>query len=169
MIRVLAALLIVFSLYFLAAGLIVVNQGLQYWRESVSDLRIYQNPELRAASCREHAFESFAIGFVIFLVFIADFAIGVGLWRFRGWPRRATAVLGSILLVAGLVFACWFAYRYQGDTGAFPCTIPGLLLIFLFGFIRSGRSVVVCSQAFRDARAEVRGKRDRSALEQTGS
>ena len=32
-IRVLAALLIVFSLYFLAAGLIVVNQGLHYWRE----------------------------------------------------------------------------------------------------------------------------------------
>jgi hypothetical protein len=168
-IRLVSVLLLLFSLFFLGAGLNLLMEGLRSWSQANSDLRIYQYPERVAAGYREHAFLGLGFALPCLLLSIINSAITVGLWRFQGWPRRVTGVQGYIVLVLGSLFACYYMYLYRGDTGAVPAIFPGLILVLLSAFIRSRRSVVVCSQAFRDARAEMRGTRQRSPLEHPGS
>jgi hypothetical protein len=169
LIRAVSLMLFLFSLFFLGAGLNLAKEGLDSWRRGNGDLHIYQHPDLVAAGHREHAYLALGFALPCLLLFIVNSAVTVGLWRFQAWPRRIMGVQGYLYLVLGSLFAGYYFFRYAGDTGAVPAIFPGLILALLSVFIRTRRSVAVCSQAFRDARAASRGTSNRSAIEHPGS
>ena len=107
-IRVVSVLLLLFSLFSLAAGLRLVNEGLDSWRESNGDLRVYQHPDLVAAGHREHALLALGFALPCLLLFIINSASTVGLWRFQelaapGRTRAGLHRLGSRFAVRVLL------------------------------------------------------------------
>ncbi len=81
-------------------------------------------------------------------------AIAVGLWRLRHWAGRLARLQGFFLLALGLATAAHQLFSL-GEPSGLVWMLPGVVLLFLAGFVRSPRSLVVCSDAYRNARTEV--------------
>jgi hypothetical protein len=157
--RVIAVLHLLFSLYLITIGIVGLVGGIQAWRSSMGDLREYAHPDLVAADYRRDAFVAFAASVGGFSFGALNLVIGIGLWRFRPWTARLTTTHAYLLLALALLFgACtiywWGEYSY--GAGSLLFVLPIVLLSI---FVRSRKSSMVCSQAYRDALAEVRGAR----------
>jgi F0F1-type ATP synthase assembly protein I len=159
MLRAVAVLHLLFALYLTTLGIVGLVGGIASWRSSTDDLREYAHPDLVAARYRRDAFVAFAISFGGFSLGALNVAIGFGLWRFRRWPARLTVIQAYLLVALALLFgACtiywWGEYSY--GVGSLLFVLP---IMLLSNFVRSRKSSMVCSQAYRDALVEVKGAR----------
>ena len=100
------------------------------------------------------ALVAFGVGIVALIFGGLSLGAGVGLWRLRPLAGRLATWQGFFLLAVGFSVAM-YAMVSWGDASGVVAMVPGLVLLLLAGFIRSRRSLVVCSDAYRDALAEV--------------
>jgi hypothetical protein len=151
-IRGVATVHLALGLWFLVLGLFIMA----YNAEAIPALiRDWVGPEGASRYPHNKSPEDFGVGLLfLLLVGAPNSALGVGLWRLRRWPGRLAAAQAWLFLATGISVAIYDVIRYN-DFGGVRAVFPGLVLVMLAGFVRSPRSLVVCSQAYRQALAEV--------------
>jgi hypothetical protein len=154
-IRSIALLHVVFASFLIPAAINATAEGFDRWNKSIRALKgPYTYPELVSAGHRNHALLAFGIGIVVLIVGGLSIGVAVGLWRFRRWAGRLATGQGFFVVAVGIAVAMYQLINW-GDPSGGGWMLPGLVLVVLAGFVRSRRSVVVCSDTYRNARAEV--------------
>jgi hypothetical protein len=144
-IRAVATLHFFFALCLMPAVFGPIIGGIDTWSRPERAL----NPKMG----RFEALVAFAMGIVSLIVDGFSIGVAVGLWRFRRWAGRLAMLQAFLLLALGSSMATYQLYS-SGEPSSGLWLLPGVVLLLLAGFIRSRRSLVVCSYAYRKARTE---------------
>jgi hypothetical protein len=120
----------------------------------VGGIDIWSRPE-RALNPKMGRFEAVvALVVGIFSLILGGLSAGVAvaLWRLRGWAGRLATLQAFLLLAFGLSIAIYQVISAGEPSGGW-WVLPGVLLFLLAKFIRSPRSLFVCSEVYRSAHA----------------
>jgi hypothetical protein len=121
----------------------------------VGGIDIWSRPE-RALNPKMGRFEAvIALAMGVFSLILGGLSAGVAvaLWRLRGSAGRLATLQAVLLLAFGLSIAMDQLISAGEPSGGW-WVLPGVLLFLLARFIRSRRSLLICSEAYRSARAE---------------
>ena len=141
-----AMLHLIFAFCLIPAVIGPIIGGIDTWSRPERAL----NPKMG----RFEALVAFAMGIVSLILGGLSVGVAVGLWRFRRWAGRLAGLQAFLLLALGFSMAM-YQLSSSGEPSGFGWILPGVVFLLLAGFVRSRRSSVVCSEAYRIARAEV--------------
>jgi hypothetical protein len=140
-----AMLHLIFALCLMLIAMGPIVGGMDTWSRPERAL----NPKMG----RFEAVVALAMGIFSLILGGLSVSVAVALWRLCGSAGRLATLQAFLLLALGLSIAMYQLISAGEPSGGW-WVLPGVLLFLLAKFIRSRQSLLVCSEAYRSARAE---------------
>jgi hypothetical protein len=155
-IRALAVFHFLFATFVILISIALVALAVFYWTELLADLNgQVVHPKQWWSRHRSDIFWCLVSAVVLLTIGGASAGVGIGLWMFRRWAGWLAIGQAFFVFVTGSSM-CLYDLSVAGAASGVGWVIPGLILLLLGGFVRSQRSALVCSDAYRDARAKIK-------------